>query len=142
MEDNLLKTDLLAIAVTGLLLRVTGTARFIFRIQIAGNNRYVMPILPLSVTVCVFVFNLFRLYNAKLPLRTGDMVNEIVYTPALAAVIVSLLSVMLVIVIEKPSSASMRATPTSSRWISAAGLVSSRLSNQTARTASSQEEGP
>jgi hypothetical protein len=100
MEDDILKTNLLAIAVTGLLLLVTGTALYIFRNQIAGNSRYILPIPPLGVAAYVFVFNMYRHYNTNLPLRTWDMVKEIVYSTALAAVFFGLFTVLFVIIIE------------------------------------------
>lgn len=100
MEDDLLKANLLAIVVTGLLLLVTGAVLYFFRNQIVVNSRYVMPIPPLGVAAYVFVFNMYRHYNTNLPLHTWDIVKEIVYSTATATVIFGLFTVLLVIIIE------------------------------------------
>lgn len=100
MEDDILRTNLLAIAVTGLLLLVTGTALYIFRDQVGGNSRYVLSIPPLGVAAYVFVFNMYRHYDAHLPPHNWDIVKEIVYSTAVAAFIFGLFTVLLVIIIE------------------------------------------
>lgn len=100
MEDDLLKANLLAIAVTGLLLLITGTTFYLFRNHLVGISRYITPIPPLGIAAYIFVFNLYRHYSNDLPLHTWDMVKEIVYSTVLAAFIFGLFSVFLVIIIE------------------------------------------
>lgn len=100
MEEQVLKTNLLAIAVTGLLLLLTGIILYIFRNQVASNSRYVMSLPPLGVAAYVFVFNMYRHYDGGVTLRSWDIVREIVYSTVFAALAFGIFTVLMIAIIE------------------------------------------
>lgn len=100
MDEQVLKTNLLAIAVTGLLLLLAGIVLYIFRAQIAGNSRYVMSLPPLGVAAYVFVFNMYRHYDGSLTLRNWDIAREIVYSTVFAALVFGTFTLLMIVIIE------------------------------------------
>lgn len=99
MEDEVLKTNLLAIAGTGFLLLLVGVLLYVFRDRVGDNTRYVMSIPPLGVAAYVFVFNMFRFYDGGLTLRSWLTVREILLSTLFAAVTFGLFTAVLVITI-------------------------------------------
>ena len=77
MEQEVLKTNLLSIAVAGLLMALTGILLYLFRNELSGNVRYLMPIPPLGVASYIFVFNMYRYYSGNLPGSLLATVKEI-----------------------------------------------------------------
>ncbi|MGW8226902.1 MAG: hypothetical protein ACWGOY_14260 [Anaerolineales bacterium] len=67
MEPQVIKTNLLAIAVSGFLTMLAGITLYFFRGSIATNIRFLLQIPPLGVAAYIFAFNLFRYYNGNLP---------------------------------------------------------------------------
>ncbi|UCG25593.1 MAG: hypothetical protein JSW55_06285 [Chloroflexota bacterium] len=86
MNPEVLKTNMLSIAVAGLLILLTGTALYIFRDQVSDNVRFFMPIPPLAVAAYIFVFNMYNHYGGYLPEGTWAAAKEILYSTAIAAI--------------------------------------------------------
>lgn len=84
MEDELLKLNLLSIAVSGLIMLAAGLVLYAFRAGMAPYVRYVLPIPPLAVAAYVFVFNLFKTYAGRPP-AAGDLMREVLVSTGLAA---------------------------------------------------------
>jgi hypothetical protein len=62
MESEVIKTNLLAIAVSGFLTMLAGVILYFFRSSISTNIRYLLQVPPLGVAAYIFSFNLFRGY--------------------------------------------------------------------------------
>ena len=99
MENEIIKTNLLAIAVSGLLTMLAGIILYIFRASIAGNIRYLLHIPPLGVAAYIFAFNLFRFYNGSLPDKFAITAREIVYSTLISAGIFFIFTVLFVLII-------------------------------------------
>jgi hypothetical protein len=100
MEEDILRTNLLSLAVAGLLMFVTGLVLYVFREQIGGNSRFVMTVPPIGVAAYVFVFNMYRHYGGNLPTYSWHTVREIVYSTAVAALIFGLFTTLLLIIVD------------------------------------------
>ena len=99
MENEVIKTNLLAIAVSGFLTMLAGITLYLFRGSISGNIRYLLQIPPLGVAAYIFSFNLFRYYNGSLPERFADTAKEIVYSTLISAGIFFIFTVLFIIII-------------------------------------------
>lgn len=99
MESEVIKTNLLAIAVSGFLTMLAGIILYLFRGSIAANMRYLLQIPPLGVAAYIFAFNLFRYYNGNLPDNIGLTVKEIVYSTLISAGVFFIFTVMYVLII-------------------------------------------
>jgi len=99
MESEDVKTNLLAIAVSGLLTMLAGTVLYYFRSSISDNMRYLLQIPPLGVAAYIFAFNLFRYYNGSLPERFADTAREIVYSTLISAGVFFIFTLMFVLII-------------------------------------------
>ncbi len=99
MENEIIKTNLLAIAVSGLLTMLAGIILYLFRASIAGNMRYLLQIPPLGVAAYIFAFNLFRFYNGGLPESFALTAKEIVYSTLISAGVFFIFTVMFVLII-------------------------------------------
>lgn len=85
MNPELLKANILSIAVAGLLILLTGIVLYQFREQIADNVRFFMPIPPLAVAAYIFVFNMYNHYDGRVPDGEWVAAKEILYSTAIAA---------------------------------------------------------
>jgi hypothetical protein len=99
MEQEVLKTNLLSIAVAGLLMALTGILLYLFRNELSGNVRYLMPIPPLGVASYIFVFNMYQYYSGNLPGSSLATVKEILISTAVAAFFFGIFSLLLVVII-------------------------------------------
>jgi len=99
MENEVIKTNLLAIAVSGFLTMLAGIILYLFRGSIATNMRYLLQIPPLGVAAYIFAFNLFRYYNGTLPDRFAITAKEIIYSTLISAGIFFIFTVMFVLII-------------------------------------------
>jgi len=99
MEQDVLRTNFLAIAGAGLLIMLTGSALYFFRDYIGDNTRYFMPIPPLGVASYIFIFNMFRHYDGHLPDSIWTTVKEVLFSSAIAALAFGLLTSALIVVI-------------------------------------------
>jgi hypothetical protein len=99
MESEVIKTNLLAIAVSGFLTMLAGIILYYFRDSIAGNIRYLLQVPPLGVAAYIFAFNLFRYYNGSLPENFSTIAREIVSSTLVSAGIFFIFTVMYVLII-------------------------------------------
>lgn len=99
MENEVIKTNLLAIAVSGLLTMLAGIALYFFRTSIADNIRYLLQIPPLGVAAYIFSFNLFRYYNGNLPDNFAEAAREILISTLVSAGVFLIFTVMFVMII-------------------------------------------
>ena len=99
MEQDVLRTNLLAIAGAGFLVMLTGITLYVFRTHIADNSRFFMPIPPLGVASYIFIFNMFRHYDGQVPESLFTALKEVLYATAVATVAFGLFTSMLVIII-------------------------------------------
>ena len=87
MEEEMLKVNILTITVAGFLMLLTGLFLYLFRATVSQNIRFFLPIPPLGVAAYVFVFNLFRYYDGKLPHNPWDTVGELVSSAVISGVV-------------------------------------------------------
>lgn len=99
MDQDILKTNMLSIAVAGLLLLLTGVFLYLFRNQISGNIRFFMPIPPLAVAAYIFVFNMFGHYGGHLPQSHWDTVKELLYSTAISAGAFAIFTILLIFIV-------------------------------------------
>ena len=99
MESEVAKTNLLAIAVSGLLTMLAVLILYFFRSSISTNMRYLLQIPPLGVAAYIFAFNLFRYYNGSLPDKFSITAREIVVSTMVSAGIFFIFTVLFVIII-------------------------------------------
>ncbi|MCJ7537707.1 MAG: hypothetical protein MUO57_19450, partial [Anaerolineales bacterium] len=92
-------TNLLAIAVSGLLTMLAGIILYLFRGSIAINIRYLLQIPPLGVAAYIFAFNFFRYYNGSLPDKFAITAREIIYSTLISAGIFFIFTVSFVLII-------------------------------------------
>lgn len=99
MENEIVKTNLLAIAVSGFLTMLAGIVLYYFRASISDNIRYLLQIPPLGVAAYIFAFNMFRYYNGSLPDRFADTARELVYSTLISASVFFIFTLMFVLII-------------------------------------------
>ena len=100
MEDKMLKVNILAIAISGLLMFLIGGGLYLFKGFISSHIRYFLPIPPLAVAAYVFVFNMFKHYEGDLPAKKWDVIAEICYSTLAAAVIFGVFTILLIVIID------------------------------------------
>jgi hypothetical protein len=66
-KNQMLKINMLSISLVGTFIGIGGIALYLTRSIISSRVRYFLPIPPIGVAAYVFVFNMFRFYNATLP---------------------------------------------------------------------------
>ncbi len=99
MDQEILKTNLLSIAVAGFLVMLTGALLYLFRNQVSGNIRFFLPIPPLAVASYIFVFNMYGHYGGSLPERTRDIVKELAVSTAITTGAFAVFTLLLIITI-------------------------------------------
>ena len=87
MEKDLLRANLLAIAVSGLLMLLSGLLLYAFREGVARHVRFFLPVPPIGVAAYIFVFNMFRHYDGRLPHSVWDTLREVALSTGLFALI-------------------------------------------------------
>lgn len=97
MEDEILKTNLLAIAGSGLLILLTGILFLVFKDVVSKNMRFLLPIPPLGVAAYIFVFNMYVHYGGNLPRTTWGTVREIILSIAIASIIFAVFTIVLIV---------------------------------------------
>lgn len=100
MDQNTLKINLLAIASFGILVTLVGILLYIFRNSASENIRFLLPIPPLSIAAYVFIINVFRQYNGKLPTNPWAIARELLTGTLTAAVVFGVFSLGLIILLE------------------------------------------
>lgn len=99
MEQDILKANMLSIAVAGLLLLLTGVFLYLFRNQIADHTRFLMPIPPLAVAAYIFVFNMYGHYGGNLPALTWNTAKELLISTAISAGAYAIFTLLLIIIV-------------------------------------------
>jgi hypothetical protein len=99
MESEVIKTNLLAIAVSGFLTMVAGIILYYFRGSISTNIRYLLQIPPLGVAAYIFAFNLFRYYSGNLPDNLLIVSKDIILSTLISAGIFFIFTVSFVLII-------------------------------------------
>ena len=100
MDQEVLRTNMLAIAVAGLLMLLTGVLLYIFRDYVSHNARFFLPIPPLGVASYIFVFNMYSYYDGYLPGGTWSTAKEILLSTAVAALAFGLFTFLLIFIID------------------------------------------
>ncbi|MDX1614078.1 MAG: hypothetical protein R3300_07180 [Candidatus Promineifilaceae bacterium] len=95
MNPELLRTNVLSIALAGLLMLLTGVVLYLFREQLSDNVRFFMPIPPLAVAAYIFVFNMYSHYDGRLPEGEWVAAKEILYSTAIAAISFGVFSLLI-----------------------------------------------
>ena len=99
MESEVIKTNLLAIAVSGFLTMLAGITLYFFRGSIATNIRYLLQIPPLGVAAYIFAFNLFRYYNGTLPENVAITARDILVATLISAGVFFIFTFLFVVII-------------------------------------------
>ncbi|MGD2156887.1 MAG: hypothetical protein PVG32_08450 [Anaerolineales bacterium] len=99
MEEEILKTNILSITVSGLLILLTGALFLIFRGTLSKNLRFFLPIPPLGVAAYIFVFNLYVYYGGNLPDNRWETAKEILYSITISSIIFGAFTVLLIVLI-------------------------------------------
>jgi hypothetical protein len=100
MNQDILKVNMLSIAVAGLLILLTGVILYIFRDQVYENVRYFMPLPPIAVAAYIFVFNMYRHYDGTLPGGTWSALKEVLFSTAIAAAAFGVFTFLLILIID------------------------------------------
>ena len=100
MNQEVLKVNMLAIAIAGLLILLTGVILYIFRDQVYDNVRFFMPLPPIGVAAYIFVFNMYGHYNGTLSGGAWGAAKEIIYGTAIAAAAFGVFTLLLVVIID------------------------------------------
>jgi hypothetical protein len=99
MNQDILKVNMLSIAVAGFLILLTGVILYIFRDQVYDHVRFFMPLPPIGVAAYIFVFNMYRHYDGTLPNGPGSAAKEIIYATAISAIAFGVFTTLLVVII-------------------------------------------
>ena len=100
MNQELLKINILSIAVAGFLILLTGVVLYFFRDYVSDNVRFFMPLPPLAVAAYIFVFNMYRHYGGALPSEIWGTVKEILYSTAIATIAFGVFTILLIVIID------------------------------------------
>jgi hypothetical protein len=100
MQQELLRTNMLAIAGAGLLMFAVGILLYIFRDNVSDNIRFFLPIPPLGVASYIFVFNLYNFYNGTLPEGLWATAKEIIYSSLVAGVAFAAFTFLMIVFIQ------------------------------------------
>ncbi|THB78821.1 MAG: hypothetical protein D3926_12120 [Desulfobacteraceae bacterium] len=100
MDNSILKINILAIAISGLLMLLSGVLLYLFKHLLSGDVlRYFLPIPPIGVAAYIFVFNMFKTYNAALPDKSVTLVSEVLISSLISGLIFFVFVVLLIAVI-------------------------------------------
>jgi len=99
MDPVLIKTNILAIAASGLSMLLLGVGIYLFRTTAAPYLRFLLPIPPLGVAAYVYVFNLFRHFDGRSPQPVFRLIQDLTVATVTAASIFLLFSLCLTLVI-------------------------------------------
>jgi hypothetical protein len=100
MQQDLLRTNMLAITVAGFLMFVSGILLYFFRENISDNIRFFLPIPPLGVASYIFVFNMYNFYDGSLPEGNWATTKEVLYSTAIAGLVFGVFTFLLIYIID------------------------------------------
>lgn len=97
METEILKINILSIAVSGIPMLFSGILLYYFKSAfISGGIRYFLPIPPIGVAAYIFVFNMLKHHNGRLPEKTTSLLAELIISTAVSSLIFLVFVVLLV----------------------------------------------
>lgn len=99
MEKEIVQINLLAIAITGLIMFFLGLLLYLFKVELFRVVRFFLPIPPIGVAAYVFVFNLFKFYEGRLPADMGAVVREIILSTVISALVFAAMTTLLIVAI-------------------------------------------
>ena len=85
MELYFLKINVLAIILCGVTMAMLGIIVLFFKDLASPYMRYFLPIPPIGVAAYVFVFNMFRKYDGRLPQSILKVMSELSIATFLSA---------------------------------------------------------
>ena len=97
MNTDMVKTTILSMLAMGIVIGLAGVVLLIFKELSVKYLRYLLPIPPIGVAAYVFVYNLFRTYEGRLPTST-IVVKEILWA-SLISFLVYIIFVCLIVAI-------------------------------------------
>lgn len=98
MDEQILKVNMLSITLAGALMGLGGIVLYFTRSLISSRVRYFLPMPPIGVAAYVFVFNMFKFYNASLP-SFSDVLIDVLLSTLIAALVFFLLVVLMIVII-------------------------------------------
>jgi hypothetical protein len=98
MDAQMLKVNMLSITLAGFFIGLGGIALYCARAFISSRVRYFLPIPPIGVAAYVFVFNMFKFYNASLPSFSAVIIDVLLST-LIAALAFFVLDVFMIVII-------------------------------------------
>ena len=98
MENEILKINVLSIAISGFLMLVAGIILYYFRQQLTGGSlRFFLPIPPIGVAAYIFVFNMFKHYECSLPDNPASILFEMFIATIVSAGVFFIFTAILVL---------------------------------------------
>ena len=81
MENEILKINILSIAISGLLMLIAGIVLYYFKDQLTGGEiRFFLPIPPIGVAAYIFVFNMFKHTQGSMPGKAAILSEMLIAT--------------------------------------------------------------
>lgn len=99
MENEILKINILSIAVSGLLMLAAGIILYYFKHNLAGGMRFYLPIPPIGVAAYIFTFNMFKHFGGNVPDRS-TMVWELLMATLVSSFFFFIFTAILLVVID------------------------------------------
>lgn len=98
MENEILKINILSIAISGFLMLMAGAVLYYFKAHLSGSIRYFLPIPPIGVAAYIFVFNMFKHYQCSVPGRSV-MIREMVFATLISSLFFFVFTAILMVLI-------------------------------------------
>lgn len=98
MENEILKINILSIAISGLIMLTAGILLYYFKAQLNGNVRFFLPIPPIGVAAYIFAFNMFKHYNGKVE-NLSTTIYELLMATAISSFFFFMFTALLIFLI-------------------------------------------
>lgn len=99
METALLKTNILSIISSGLVMALLGFVLYLFRDAAAPYMRFLLTIPPVGVAAYIYIFNLYRKFNGVLPQDRFQVLLDLLVATVTAAGVFIVFSALLLLLI-------------------------------------------
>ncbi len=99
IEETILKTNILSIIASGLVMALMGMVLYYFREAAAPHMWYLLTIPPVCVAAYIYVFNMYRKFNGKPPQPHTSLLFDLFTATLTAAGIFLAFSTLLIIII-------------------------------------------